>query len=138
MEFIIFVATTLGDDVNPIGCFELVVTLVVGRCVVTVECRLEDLVDISDEAEVKFDDEVEDKDERNTVGLVLESVVDTLDVTSPDVDGNVVEMTVFIDVVVLLNGFVFNVGDIEVGNVEDKILLDTGNGVPLVVVVLYP
>lgn len=113
MEFTVFVATTLGVDVNRIGCFELVVTLVVGRCVVTVECRLEDRVDISDEAEVKFDDEVEDKDERNTVGLVLESVVDTLDVTSPDVDGNVVEMTVFIDDVVLLNGFVFNVGDIE-------------------------
>lgn len=136
MEFTIFVATTLGVDVNPIGCFELVVTLVVGRCVVTVECRLEDLVDISDEAEVKFDDEVEDKDVRNTVGLVLESVVDTLDVTSPDVDGNVVEMTVFIDDVVLLNGFVFNVGDIEVGNVEDNILLETG--VSLFVVVLYP
>lgn len=136
MEFTIFVATTLGVDVNPIGCFELVVTLVVGRCVVTVECWLEDLVDISDEAEVKFDDEVEDKDERNTVGLVLESVVDTLDVTSPDVDGNVVEMTVFIDDVVLLNGFVFNVGDIEVGNVEDNILLETG--VSLFVVVLYP
>lgn len=136
MEFTIFVATTLGVDVNPIGCFELVVTLVVGRCVVTVECWLEDLVDISDEAGVKFDDEVEDKDERNTVGLVLESVVDTLDVTSPDVDGNVVEMTVFIDDVVLLNGFVFNVGDIEVGNVEDNILLETG--VSLFVVVLYP
>lgn len=136
MEFTIFVATTLGVDVNPIGCFELVVTLVVGRCVVTVECRLEDLVEIIDGAEVKFDDEVEDKDERNTVGLVLESVVDTLDVTSPDVDGNVVEMTVFIDDVVLLNGFVFNVGDIEVGNVEDNILLETG--VSLFVVVLYP
>lgn len=136
MEFTIFVATTLGDDVNPIGCFELVVTLVVGRCVVTVECMLEDLVEIVDGAEVKFDDEVEDKDERNTVGLVLESVVDTLDVTSPDVDGNVVEITVFIDDVVLLNGFVFNVGDIEVGNVEDNILLETG--VSLFVVVLYP
>lgn len=136
MEFTIFVATTLGVDVDRIGCFELVVTLVVGRCVVTVECRLEDLVEIIDGAEVKFDDEVEDKDERNTVGLVLESVVDTLDVTSPDVDGNVVEITVFIDDVVLLNGFVFNVGDIEVGNVEDNILLETG--VPLGVVVLYP
>ena len=128
-------ATTLGVDVNPIGCFELVVTLVVGRCVVTVECRLEDLVDICDGAKVKFDDEVEDRDERNTVGLVLESIVDTLDGTTPDVDGNVVEITVFIDDVVLLNGFVFNVGDIEVGNVEDNILLETG--VSLVVVVLY-
>ena len=136
MEFTIFVATTLGVDVDRIGCFELVVTLVVGRCVVTVECRLEDLVEIIDGAEVKFDDEVEDKDERNTVGLVLESVVDTLDVTSPDVDGNVVEMTVFIDDVVFLNGFVFNVGDFEVGNVEDNILLETG--VSLFVVVLYP